>query len=155
MKANDEPPVEAASDAQAMHASDNSFSSERFDQSPESLESSHIERVSSFVRQHRHSMSQGKQVWISTNSILSFKDRKNRAASFTSTNSVGPVNDERFLIAGTPDKPVCGSPEAMLLGSIQTEASAPKYPAETYGKLLYQGEAGVEQSEIVPLLGKE
>jgi hypothetical protein len=155
MKAtDDEPPVDTASDTQAMHTSNDLIVSEQLNQLPELLESSHVERVSSFVRQHRNSISQPKQAWISTNSILSFKERKTRTASYCSTNSVGPVNEERLLITGSPERAVCDSPEA-IRPNIQIDISAPEYPADKYGKLLYRGEIGVEQINVIRILGKE
>lgn len=119
----------------------------------ELLESSHIERVSSFVRQHRNSICQSKPAWISTPSILQFKDRKSRNTSFCSSSSAGQVTDEKS-VTESPERTVTDSPDVML-PSISVDDVKPEYPPETYGKLLYHGNEEVEQKHVISILGKE
>jgi hypothetical protein len=150
------------SDAQRENQSQNLVQSPILEPSILVVESSHIERVSSFVRQHRTSISQHKQTWISTASILPFKDRRSRNTSFCSSTS-GQVTESE-----SPEKLVSSSPESIphALGAVESDPSGVnvdqnlKPPilcltAESYGKLLYQGNADVEPCKIVSLLGKE
>ena len=110
------------------------------------LEASHIDRVSSFVRSHRNSVSQGR-AWISTSSILPFKEKqhsRNDSNSSFSSNIPG----EKVLLE-SPEKIT-----EIAISELQRE-DAPSQTPEEFGKLLFRGEGGIPQNEIIPLLGKK